>query len=108
MLLTHTELLALLLTLAEGCFLSAAGFQEADGKARAGEHQGFVAFVVFAQGRANTSVCSQVWKEHLVLQPMFVFGSLLLGPRAQLARCSDLLQEDKPLACHKPFFVCLG
>lgn len=67
-----------------------------------------MAFVVFAQGRANTSVCSQVWKEHLALQAVFVFGSLMLGPRAQLARCLDLLQEDRPFACHKPFFVCLG
>lgn len=88
--------------------LSAPGFQEAAGKARAGEHQRFVAFVVFAQGRANTSVCSQVWKEHLALQAVFVFGSLMLGPRAQLARCLDLLQEDRPFACYKPFFVCLG
>lgn len=54
------------------------------------------------------SVCSQVWKQHLVLQAVFVFRPLTLGPRAQLARCLDLLQEDKPLACHKPVFVCLG
>lgn len=49
-----------------------------------------------------------MWKELLVLQSMFVFRSLVPGLRAQLACCLDLLQEDKPLACHKPFFVCLG
>lgn len=107
MLLTHTSCLPFFSPWPRVA-LSAAGFQEADGKARAGEHQGFVAFVVFAQGRANTSVSSQAWKEHSVLQPVFVFGSLILGPCAQLARCLDLLQEDNPHACHKPFFVCLG
>lgn len=71
--------------------LSAAGFQEAAGTPGAAEHQRFVAFVVFAQGRANTGVCQQVWKELLVLQSMFVFRSLMLGLRAQLARCLDLL-----------------
>lgn len=63
-----------------------------------------VAFVLFAQGSANRSVCSQVWKEHLVVQQIFVFSFLMLGPHAQLSGCLDLLQEDKPLE----FFVWLG
>lgn len=31
-------------------------------------HKRVVAFVLFAQGSANRSVCLQVWKEHLVVQ----------------------------------------
>lgn len=34
----------------------------------AGERRRVVAFVLFAEGRANRSVCSQVWKEHLAVQ----------------------------------------
>lgn len=32
------------------------------------EHERVVAFVLFARGSANRSICSQVWKEHLVGQ----------------------------------------
>lgn len=56
----HLQAAASLSASAKGFF--AAGF------GGTGEHKRVVAFVLFAQGSANRSVCSQAWKEHLVAQ----------------------------------------